>query len=90
MHRQKKYRWKILHRLVKETEINKTGGIIIPPVNDVLRPPHTARMITYTLPALAPLTFIEYVISVYGIQKSEIKLLWKKYTAKINKLTKEK
>jgi len=89
MHRQKKYRWKILHRLVKETEIDKkTGSIIIPPVN-VLQP-HIARMKRYHLPPLAPLNFIEYVISVYAIQKSEIKLLWKKYTDKINKLTKEK
>ena len=87
MDKQKKYRWKILHRLVKETEIDeKTGSIIIPPVN-VLQPA-MARMKRYHLPPIAPLTFIEYVISVYAIQNSEIKLLWKKYSDKINKLIK--
>ena len=87
MNKQKKYRWKILHRLVKETEIDeKTGSIIIPPVNTLQ--PAMARMKRYHLPPIAPLTFIEYVISVYAIQKSEIKLLWKKYTDKINKLIK--
>ena len=90
MHRQKKYKWKVLHRLVKETEIDKTGGIIIPPVNDVLRQPGTPRMITYVLPKLPPHTFKEYIASVYAIQKSEIKLLWRKYSDKINKLIKQK
>ena len=39
MNRQKKYRWKVLHRLVKETEIEKKqDGIIIPPVNVRITP----------------------------------------------------
>ena len=68
MKRQKKYRWKVLHRLVKETEIDKkTGSIIIPPVN-VLQPA-MARMKRYHLPPIAPLNFIEYVISVYAVKK---------------------
>ena len=88
MHRQKKYRWKILHRLVKETEIDKeTGSFIIPPV---VSEPAIARMKRYHLPKLPPDTFKEYIDSVYAIQKSEIKLLWRKYSDKINKLTKEK
>ena len=87
MQRQKKYRWKILHRLVKETEIDeKTGSIIIPPVK-VLQP-GMARMKRYHLPKLPPDTFKEYIASVYAIQKSEIKLLWRKYSNKINKLIK--
>jgi hypothetical protein len=89
MNRQKKYKWKVLHRLVKETEIDeKTGSFIIPPVN--VGEPAIARMGRYHLPKLPPDTFKEYIASVYAIQKSEIKLLWRKYTAKINKLTKEK
>ncbi len=86
MHRQKKYRWKILHRLVKETEIDeKTGSIIIPPVN-VIAPGMFQKR--YHLPKLPPDTFKEYIASVYAIQKSEIKLLWRKYSDKINKLIK--
>ena len=89
MNRQKKYKWKVLHRLVKETEIDKkTGSFIIPPVN--VSEPAIARMKRYHLPKLPPDTFKEYIDSVYAIQKSEIKLLWRKYTAKINKLIKQK
>ncbi len=88
MNRQKKYKWKVLHRLVKETEIDKkTGSFIIPPV---VSEPAIARMKRYHLPKLPPDTFKEYIASVYAIQKSEIKLLWRKYSDKINKLTKEK
>ena len=47
-------------------------------------------MITYHLPKLPPDTFKEYIASVYAIQKSEIKLLWRKYSDKINKLIKKK
>ena len=89
MNRQKKYKWKVLHRLVKETEIDKkTGSIIIPPLN--VMQPEIARMKRYHLPKLPPDTFKEYIASVYAIQKSEIKLLWRKYSDKINKLIKQK
>ena len=85
MDKQKKYRWKVLHRLVKETEIDeKTGSIIIPPVT-VLQA-GMARMKRYHLPTLPPNPFIDYITSVYAIQKSEIKLLWRKYSERINKL----
>lgn len=87
MHRQKKYKWKVLHRLVKETEIDeKTGSLIIPPVN--VMQPRTSYVKRYHLPKLPPDTFKEYIASVYAIQKSEIKLLWRKYSDKINKLLK--
>ena len=52
MNKQKKYKWKVLHRLVKETEIDeKTGSFIIPPV--VIHP-DIARMKRYHLPTLPP------------------------------------
>ena len=87
MNKQKKYKWKVLHRLVKETEIDeKTGSFIIPPVNVIQ--PDIVRMKRYHLPTLPPDTFKEYIASVYAIQKSEIKLLWRKYSDKINKLIK--
>ena len=81
MNTQKKYRWKVLHRVLKETTKDKEGFILLPTLM------HQKTMHGYPhLPKDPPTFFIMYLTSIYGIQKSEIKLLWRKYKDKINKL----
>ena len=86
MNRQKKYRWKVLHRIVKETIIDKEGFIHIPTL--IGERVDTFRGHPY-LPKDMPRSLFSYLKNIYGLQKNEKYLLWRKYCDKINKLIKK-
>jgi len=84
MNKQKKYRWKVLHRVVRETIIDNKGFIHLPTlIGDPL--PFDAH--SY-LPKEMPRTLFLYLHNIYGLQKNEKNLFWRKYSDKINKLIK--
>ena len=87
MNLQKKYRWKVLHKIVKETTIDKDGFIQLPTlIGEVAA---TFRGYPY-LPKEMPLSLFSYLQNIYGIQKNEKNLLWRKYCDKINRYIQKK
>ena len=87
MNLQKKYRWKVLHKIVKETTIDKEGFIQLPTlIGEVAA---TFRGYPY-LPKEMPLSLFSYLQNIYGLQKNEKNLLWRKYCDKINRYIQKK
>jgi len=83
MNLQKKYRWKVLHRIVKETTFDKEGFIHLPTL--IGEGCATFRGYSY-LPKDMPSSFFSYLHNIYGLRKNEKNLVWRKYKNKINKL----
>ncbi len=87
MNLQKKYRWKVLHKIVKETTIDKDGFIQLPTlIGEVAA---TFRGYPY-LPKEMPVSFFSYLHHIYGLRKDEKNLVWRKYCNKINRYIKQK
>ena len=87
MNLQKKYRWKVLHRIVKETTIDKDGFIQLPKL--IGEGAATFRGYSY-LPKEMPRSLFSYLQQIYGLQKNEKNLLWRKYCDKINRYIQKK
>ena len=83
MNQQKKYRWKVLHRIVKETTVDNDGFIHLPTL--IGERVDTFRGYPY-LPKEMPPSLFSYLHNIYALQKNEKNLLWRKYKDKINKL----
>ena len=88
MNKQKKYRWKVLHKIVKETTVDKNGFIHLPTLIGEQGGYSTFRGYSY-LPKDMPPSLFSYLKNIYGLQKNEKYLLWRKYCDKINKLIKK-
>ena len=87
MNLQKKYRWKVLHKIVKETTIDKDGFIQLPTLIGEVSA--TFRGYPY-LPKEMPRSLFSYLHNIYGLQKNEKNLLWRKYCDKINRYIQKK
>ena len=80
---QKKYRWKVLNRVVKETFIDNDGFIHLPTL--IGEAVYTFRGYpSPELPKEMPSSLFLYLHNIYGLQKNETNLLWSKYCNKIN------
>ncbi len=87
MNLQKKYRWKVLHRIVKETTFDKEGFIHLPTFSGYARA--TFKGYSY-LPKEMPASFFSYLHHIYGLRKNEKNLVWRKYCDKINRYLQKK